>query len=373
MVVGNQRSTSNSLSIFHQNICGIKGKTDELIGSISPNFPHILCFSEHHLKTFELELISIDGFRLGAAHSRQILKGGGVCTFVRNNLECTNIELDKYCKEQDIEACMIKLTSTLHNILIMTVYRAPSGNFNLFLKRLEDILKSHYRVDLKFIICGDININYLSDGDRKRQLDAMLLTYGLASIVYFPTRSQGFSSTAIDNIFIDTNQLMNYSVSPLYNGLADHDAQLLILHDIHLQLHNHCTYTTRSFNTYSVEEFKSRLSYESWGNIFGHNGNIDVDTLFNSFLSDYLRLFYTSFPSRRKSERSNNNNWITPGTRISCKCKRSLYLLTKNSDNDNFKNYYKQYCKTLTTVIGEAKRCMYNNQLTNSTNKMRTT
>jgi len=75
MVVGNQRSTSYSLSIFDwytvncnwvntwwQNICGIKGKTDELIGSISPNFPHILCFSEHHLKTFELEQISIDGF-----------------------------------------------------------------------------------------------------------------------------------------------------------------------------------------------------------------------------------------------------------------------------------------------------------------------
>ena len=158
---------------------------------------------------------------------------------------------------------MIKLTSTLHNLLIMTVYRAPSGNFNLFLKRLDDILKSHYRVDLKFIICGDININYLSDGDRKRQLNAMLLTYSLASIVYFPTRSQGFSSTAIDNIrvFIDTNQLTNYSVSPLYNGLADHDAQLLILHDIHLQLHSHRTYTTRSFNTYSSSSSSSSSSF----------------------------------------------------------------------------------------------------------------
>ena len=201
----------------------------------------------------------------------------------------------------------------------------------------------------------------------------MLLTYGLASTVYFPTRSQGFSSTAIDNIFIDTNQLMNYSVSPLYNGLADHDAQLLILHDIHLQLHSHRTYTTRSFNNYSVEEFKTRLIYESWGNIFGHNGDIDVDTLFNSFLSDYLRLFYISFPSRRKSERSNNNSRITPGIKISCKPKRSLYLLTKNSNDDSLKNYYKQYCKILTTVIGETKYCMYNNQLTNSTNKIRTT
>ena len=73
--------------------------------------------------------------------------------------------------------------------------------------------------------------------------------------------SQGFSSTAIDNIFIDTNQLMNYSVSPLCNGLADHVAQLLILHDIHLQLHSHRTYTTRSFNTYSSSSSSSSSSF----------------------------------------------------------------------------------------------------------------
>ena len=68
-----------------------------------------------------------------------------------------------------------------------------------------------------------------------------------------------------------------------------------------------------------------------------------------------------------------NNSWMTPGIRISCKCKRYLYLLTKNSNDGSLKNHYKQYCKILATVIREAKRCMYNNQLTNSTNKIKTT
>ena len=86
----------------------------------------------------------------------------------------------------------------------MAVYRAPSGNFNPFLKRLDDILQSLYRVDLKFNVCGDINTDCLTEDDRKRQPNAMLLTYSLAFIVHFPTRSQGCSSTAIDNIFIDT-------------------------------------------------------------------------------------------------------------------------------------------------------------------------
>ena len=51
-------------------------------------------------------------------------------------------------------------------------------------------------------MCGDINTDYLMDNDKKRQLDAVLLTYNLSAIVHFPTRSQGHSSTAIDNIFI---------------------------------------------------------------------------------------------------------------------------------------------------------------------------
>jgi hypothetical protein len=148
---------------------------------------------------------------------------------------------------------------------------------------------------------------------KKRQLDAVLLTYDLAPIVYFPTRTQGSSSTAIDNIFLDTNTFFNYTISPLYNGLADHDAQLLIINDLNMQPHSHCTHTIRSLNTYSVEEFKTKLSYESWESVFSHNENTNVDTLFNSFLNDYLRLFYASFPPRKIAVRSSNNSWITPG------------------------------------------------------------
>ena len=82
----------------------------------------------------------------------------------------------------------------------------------------------------------------------RKELDAVLLTYNLSAIVQFPTRSQGYSSTAIDNIFIDTYKFINYIVSPLYNGLSDHDAQLLIINDVNLQLQNDRIYTIRNIN-----------------------------------------------------------------------------------------------------------------------------
>jgi hypothetical protein len=121
-----------------------------------------------------------------------------------------------------------------------------------------------------------------------------------------------------------------------------------------------------------MEEFKTAVSYETWENVFSHNENSNVDTLFNSFFNDYLRLFYSSFPPRKRSERSKNNSSITPSIRTHCKGKRFLYLLTKNSNDTNLKNYYKLYFKILTTDIKEAKSSMYNSRINNSSNKMKT-
>lgn len=191
------------------------------------------------------------------------MKKGGVCIFAQKGLECSKIDVNKYCKDQDIEICMLNFKTTSLRFHIMVVYRAPTGNFNLFLNRLDDLIKSIYKTNLNLILCGDINIDYLTENDRKRQLDSMLQTYNLTAIVNFPTRLQGMSSTMIDNIFLDTSKTLKYTVLPFFNGLSDHDAQLLILKDLNLQVQDYHIYTTRDINDYSINEFKTNLSNET--------------------------------------------------------------------------------------------------------------
>jgi exonuclease III len=161
-----------------------------LINSLFPKLPLILCFSEHRLKQLELDHINLDGYKLGAAYCRKSLLKGGVSIFVLEKYSYLNVDLSKFCKEQDIEACALKLQLTALNIYVVTVYIAPCGNFNSFLNGLIIIIiiKSLHKAELKLIICGDINIDYLTDNERKKQLDAMLLSYNLAATVYFPTR-----------------------------------------------------------------------------------------------------------------------------------------------------------------------------------------
>jgi hypothetical protein len=79
-------------------------------------------------------------------------------------------------------------------------------------------------------------------------------------------------------------------MSPVYNGLSDHDQ------DINLQTVNHHSYSIRNINKYSMEEFQIRLTYESWDSIFSNNDNMDVDSLFNIFMNNYLRIVSTRFP-----------------------------------------------------------------------------
>jgi hypothetical protein len=98
----------------------------------------------------------------------------------------------------------------------------------------------------------------------EKQLDTLLLSFNLFSIIDFPTRSKNNSVSLIDNIFIDHSQFGKYLVYPMINGLSDHDAQLLIIKNICLQIHKHQTSTIRIFNKQSLFNFKMKLSYETW-------------------------------------------------------------------------------------------------------------
>jgi hypothetical protein len=113
-----------------------------LINSLFPEFPYILCFSEHHLKQIELEQIHLEGYKLGAAYCRKSLLKGGVCIFVHKKYNYSNGDISKYCKEQDIEACALKVELTAFNIHVVTVYRAQCSNFNSSLNGLDSIIKS---------------------------------------------------------------------------------------------------------------------------------------------------------------------------------------------------------------------------------------
>jgi hypothetical protein len=53
-------------------------------------------------------------------------------------------------------------------------------------------------------------------------------------------------------------------VSPIYNGLTDHDTQLIKIHDIGFKEHIYNTHNIRRINQNSLADFKYNLSFELW-------------------------------------------------------------------------------------------------------------
>ena len=183
----------------------------------------------------------------------------------------------------------------------------------------------------------------------------------MTSIINFPTSVQNTSATAIDSIFIDVSQFESYTITPVINGRSDHVAELLTINTDYSFVPTHRSKTVTKINKYTISDFIDKLGCKSWDAIFNSE---DINAVFNSFLNIYLRIFYSSFPPKKVTNRNNNdNNWITLGIKTSCRHKIELYLISRKSNDEKFKRHYQAYCKILHKVIKEAKKLYYDTKI----------
>jgi hypothetical protein len=84
--------------------------------------------------------------------------------------------ISHHCKEQEFEICAIQLMTKISNLIILSLYRAPSADVNEFLRRLDETLKCLCNTESEFINCRDININYLNEYNHKKEVNALLKT-----------------------------------------------------------------------------------------------------------------------------------------------------------------------------------------------------
>ena len=103
------------------------------------------------------------------------------------------------------------------------------SGFANFLKQLDLILQKLYNNKYNTLMCGDVNVNYLIDNNRRSQIDAVLHSYNLASIAEFPTRYGLNSQTAMTMFSLTHPPLEKCDLYSPIHGLSDHDTQLLIL------------------------------------------------------------------------------------------------------------------------------------------------
>jgi hypothetical protein len=139
--------SSNSLQIFHQNIRGLSSKTDELVNPLKIDNinPHVLCFSERHMEEQDLLHLTLPGYMLGSSFCRPNLLGGGggVCNFFFIKT-CISAKLVFHItvKKRNWKICAVELETGSFKLVILNLYRVPTGDYNQFMKNLDHVLKT---------------------------------------------------------------------------------------------------------------------------------------------------------------------------------------------------------------------------------------
>jgi hypothetical protein len=94
------------------------------------------------------------------------LQNGGVYIFVTTDQHFSKTDISHCCKEQVFEICEIQLLTKISNLIIISLYKTPPGDFNGFLSRLCATIKYLYSKKSEFMIWGDINMIYVNENNQ---------------------------------------------------------------------------------------------------------------------------------------------------------------------------------------------------------------
>ena len=84
-------------------------------------------------------------YYIASRFSRQSYSGRGVCVYIKSNLESNIIDLSQYCIEKVTEVGAAQIKIGIHLIILLCIYRPPSGNFGEYAVQQNLILKHLYK------------------------------------------------------------------------------------------------------------------------------------------------------------------------------------------------------------------------------------
>ena len=345
---------NSQIRILHQNICSLRNKVTELEVWLNSELHQVevICLTEHWLNHATLNSTNIANFKLGSAFCRKSNTYGGSCIYVKENILIRNIDyFTSLDDEKNFEVSLIELVD--YKLYIVCVYRSPDGQIDIFLNKLENLIRKLTTKKKSLLLCGDWNIDTLSAHRNQKDLVNLLQRFNLVNTVIHPTRETTYTSSSIDVMIINRTHYTN--LSNIYElGLSDHYAQVLTL------MHKNIRNTTvkiwkRRFNEYNISKFSDLLRDQTWNEVFQKT---DVNAKFEVFMNVISVLFDTAFPPKLKNiSKPSKATWVTQGIRISSKNVR-FFNMIKNRLllSEDTRLYIAKYNKTFRKVVKEAKK-----------------
>ena len=365
------------MKICFLNVQGLDGKNDIVLDFVTENLATVLCICEHWMSHSDLEYYYLNGYKLANCYSRKVHKRGGVAILLKDYLEYSKIDLDFLCTEICFEATAICIEKL--RLIIVSLYRSPNGNPEIFLRNLEKLFlflgkKKKYKV----IMGGDINAHFDVNTYKKSVTDFknILRQFDYAVCNYKPTRQ----NACLDNIF--TNLPVNTTRNEvIFFPFSDHDSVWITLkndeYNCHKEFALYKLIKTRPITTSKMNNFIISLLNEDWKSLYGL-GMVNANDTFGYFLNRFISIFHSSFPEKQirvkkrnilENKFSKKLPWYTTKLTNMKNKLMAYYNLYRNVKNEyNKSNYIRERAKYKRAIVEEKKK--YNQTyIENSTNK----
>lgn len=367
---------NNNINIMHVNIQGLAKKVSlmEVLLNELDVAVEILCITEHWMCEDEIKMLSICNLKLFSHFSRQFKKRGGSCILVNNKFQCERYgQLEDVSVEGIVECSAVKLVGA--NILILSIYRPPSGDIEIFFDTLLKILDSisNQKLLRSVVICGDFNIDFLQESKQVDICRQILLSYNFTIVIQEPTRITHASATCIDNFF--TNFVHDrYDVQG--TPLSDHTYQILSFGADSALPQQPVYREYRDLTEPSMIMFLAQLGKESWKEVMSES---DPNKAFEMFYSTYAYYFELVFPIKKIKSGNitqKRSNWITTDIKQYSLMKRQVKTDITEAKRLNLSTVelnarFKYLCNKMKSLVKQAKQNFYNEKISKSTNKMK--
>ena len=344
-----------NLSLINYNIRSFHANKDPFLGLLSsfPKTPEFIILTETWNTKFNVQLCSIDNFVNFHTYRESPLltqpRGGGVSIFCRNNFSCSKIHELSKCTE-NIESCVVKISFKSRFMIVVGLYRPPTGSKDQFIFSIEDILNSELIKGSDLIlIAGDMNLNILlSNCPLVTRYKTLLQSYRLIPVISKPTRFSNNSDNSIMPTLLDHtwfNSLSNYTSGIIDFDLTDHCPTFLNFNYLSENENNSSKFVKIKFrlkNEESISKFARNIDSMDWETIFREES---LNEMFEKFIQKLDEFYRNSFPLKVKniSIKRLNKPWLDRAILRLIKTKSYYFKLCRlgiisKQVNNSFKN-----------------------------------
>ena len=361
-----------SLFFVSINVQGLISKFEKLssfLFSLSDKFklPDVVCIQETWLKN-DIEAPILPNYHPFIHNCRANSRGGGVGFYVRESLSYTTNSAYSTFVERIYESISIDILFQNKRTTLINLYRPPmcpnlteAQSFDVFLSNLNKVIDVSRSNTFCFM---DSNINLSNKNSEADKFCDLWSTYGFSNLINTCTRITKTSSSLIDQIFTNNQQMCGLS-GVITSDISDH-LPLFSYIPLTGRIENPSSTYKRFFTSFNINLFKDRLADIAWASVLNDN---NVMTAYATFIEIWDALFQIAFPLKKilvNRNRFKINEFFTRGLIISRNTKNALFkeFLSKRSNSTElaYKNYRNCYNKCVRT----AKKIYFEHKIDNN-------